>query len=194
MQGWCPNIIPCVKFCAACILNKKLYQGCLTNMPVSMQFLATRNGNTLLPLPWWQGISFCMWAWKHTFVDTGTSVVYLKLNIQLMKMNEYIMKWWLYLVPSMTSWVIKYDTLFSALYDIMSNKIYGTLFSALYDITMNYDDTPFKVCNRYDWNLKEGDAHPQLGAWGFTGNLREEAKLHQTQPMTSLSFSWGSIF
>ena len=55
-------------------------------------------------------------------------------------------------------------TLFSALYDIMSNKIYGTLFSALYDITMNYDDTPFKVCNRYDWNLKEGDAHPQLGA------------------------------
>ena len=42
----------------------------------------------------------------------------------------------------MTSWVIKYDTLFSALYDIMSNKIYGTLFSALYDITMNYDDTP----------------------------------------------------
>ena len=35
-----------------------------------------------------------------------------------------------------------YDTLFSALYDIMSNKIYGTLFSALYDITMNYDDTP----------------------------------------------------
>ena len=57
-----------------------------------------------------------------------------------------------------------YDTLFSALYDIMSNKIYGTLFSALYDITMNYDDTPFKVCNRYDWNLKEGDAHPQLGA------------------------------
>ena len=66
--------------------------GYLTNIPVSMQFLATRNGNALLPLPWWQGISFCMSAWKNTFVDAGTSVVYLKLNIQLMKMNEYIME------------------------------------------------------------------------------------------------------
>ena len=79
----------------------------------------------------------------------------------------------------MTSWVIKYMVLY--------------LVRPLWHHLNHHLKSSFKVCNRYDWNLKEGDAHPQLGSWGFTGNLQEEAKLHQTQPMTSLSFSWSIL-
>lgn len=55
------------------------------------------------------------------------------------------------------------------------------LFGALYDITMS-NALYIITCNRYDWNLKEEDTHPQLEPEASLGIYKKSYKYITSNP------------